>query len=59
MNTEELRKCLSVMSKTCKELLKTNSDIYALGDAYAIGDAAITIAGYWSMDKIADEFEWI
>ncbi|NMC57490.1 MAG: hypothetical protein GYA50_09745 [Eubacteriaceae bacterium] len=59
MNAEDLRKCLSVMSVTCKELLNIKDNSYALSDAYSIGDTAIAIASFWSMDKIADEFEWI
>ncbi len=59
MNADDLRKCLSVMSATCRELLKTKDNNYALSDAYSIGDSAIAIASFWSMDKIADEFEWI
>ncbi|MEL7570917.1 MAG: hypothetical protein AAGU14_10215 [Eubacteriaceae bacterium] len=59
MNAEDLRKCLGVMSVTCKELLKIKDNSYALSDAYSIGDTAIAIASFWSMDKIADEFEWI
>jgi hypothetical protein len=47
------------MSVTCKELLKAKDNRYALSDAYSIGDTAIAIASFWSMDKIADEFEWI
>jgi len=59
MEINDLKKCLSVMSKTCKELLKAKDNKFALDDAYAIGDAALTIANYWSADNIADEFEWI
>ena len=59
MNADDLRKCLSILSATCRELLNTKDDKYALDDAYAIGDVAVTLSGYWSMDKLADEFEWI